>query len=301
MLVWSAWVGPLPLPGYLRTTWRTVVESVEFGAQARLVRDADVQQLLSGDLHPTYSSLSYVHRADYVRMALLHKYGGLWVDLETVALRNFTDKLRDCVDDGLTVPRFQGLIGPLRPNTPMTQAWRAAVHEKLDSLKTNLYQRPGGECNGNVCSYALGWTAILGNIWRDLEQGSPSNGLRVASQTSSCLAVCSYGCAVACSLPEVERCAESDVAMGLNAGVAQAIKQLSEEQFLHVPGALGQLVRSVLRLPTHHHVQRAIDTRTHCVNHTAAHSRTPGCPPKDHPHSNNSNHWSLLSEHVVSL
>ena len=103
-IIWSAWVGPLPLPGYLAAAWRTVVANNARGAQLRLVRDTDIPMLLPGMLHPSYAHLSYVHRADYVRMELLHTHGGLWLDLETIAMRNFSHVFRTCADDGHTVP-----------------------------------------------------------------------------------------------------------------------------------------------------------------------------------------------------
>jgi len=186
-------VGPLPLPGYLAATWRTIEEANRGGAEVRLVRDETLPSLLP-ELHPSYEHLSYVHRADYVRMALLDRYGGLWLDLETVALRNFSSLFRSCTDDGMTVPSHQGVIGPLRPNTTTTRAWKALVHAKLDAMKANLKRNPGGVCKGNHCDYALGWQAILGNVWRQMEKGVP--GLKPMS--SICVTTCGYGCPIAC-------------------------------------------------------------------------------------------------------
>ena len=128
--IWSAWVGPLPTPGYLAATWRTVEAANAGGAEVKLVRDADLPTLLPG-MHPSFGDLSYVHRADYVRMALLHRYGGLWLDLETIALRNFSHLFRECVDDGMSVPSNQGVIGPLRPNTTFTRTWQATQYDSL--------------------------------------------------------------------------------------------------------------------------------------------------------------------------
>jgi hypothetical protein len=99
-------------------------------AARRLVRDETLPSLLP-ELHPSYEHLSYVHRADYVRMALLNRYGGVWLDLETVALRNFSSLFSSCTDDGMSVPRVQGVIGPLRPNTTTTRAWKVRLFVRL--------------------------------------------------------------------------------------------------------------------------------------------------------------------------
>ena len=47
------------------------------------MRAADVEPLL-GEVHPAYEYLSLVHRSDYLRCELLHRYGGLYADLDTL-------------------------------------------------------------------------------------------------------------------------------------------------------------------------------------------------------------------------
>eukprot|EP00966_Prymnesium_polylepis_P030565 711666-Prymnesium_polylepis.1 len=62
-LIWGAWLGPLPTPGYLSAAFRTVRERNAGGADVRLVRDADVPHLLT-HLHPAFPYLSCVRLPD---------------------------------------------------------------------------------------------------------------------------------------------------------------------------------------------------------------------------------------------
>jgi hypothetical protein len=229
-------------------------------------------------------------------MALLHRYGGLWLDLETIALRNFSHLFGECIDDGHSVPSNQGVIGPLRPNTTFTRAWQDFVHAKLDSLKHNLKLHPGGACAGNRCEYALGWQGILGNIWRKIEAE-----LAGVATGAVCLNACVYGCPIACYNKPEQKCAGADVAQGQNAGVSNGVKRMSYEQFLSSPGVLGQMIRRALAIPTSTVIARAIEEQRHCltlaeerlyVNRSDAGGHT--CPPPAHPQFESSAQWTVV-------
>ena len=62
--------------------------------QVHLVRSGDVERLLCGEAHPAYESLSLVHRADYLRCELLHRYGGLYCDVDTICVSDLTAPLQ---------------------------------------------------------------------------------------------------------------------------------------------------------------------------------------------------------------
>ncbi|KAL1503985.1 hypothetical protein AB1Y20_010401 [Prymnesium parvum] len=299
-IIWSAWLGPLPLPGYLAVSWRTVELANAGGATTRLVCDADLPQLLQ-DIHPAFPHLSYVHRADYARMALLHTYGGIWLDLETIAIRNFSHLFRDCSDDGVTVPSNQGAIGPLKPNTTMTRTWRALVHEKLDSLYSNLRAHPGGVCIGSRCEYALGWQAILGNIWTKME----NEMAWVKRDRQPCIQTCNYGCPIACYNKAEPKCDGVDVAQGTNAGVSNGVKRMTYEQFIGAPGVLGQMMRASMRIPPNKDILHAIAEQRHCL--TLAEERkfqngskfgSPTCPPPAHPLYESSTAWTVVGNEI---
>jgi len=273
--------------------WRTVLLN-KGGAVATLVHDADVPRLIPEPLHPAYPYLSYVHRADYMRMELLHAHGGLWLDLETVALRNFSSLFRRCRDDGVSVPSNQGVIGPLRPNTTLTRAWRERVHRKLDSVRHNLQQRPGGSCSGNHCGYGLGWQAILGNVWRELNS---LEGFKPVAH--KCLKTCEYGCPIACYDRDETKCEGADLAQGKNAGVSSGFKQMSEADFtLRSPGVMAQMVRHALGIELKSEMRKAISSHQSCLTlaeanryRNASAKGEAMCPPVAHPGFSDSHMW----------
>mmetsp|Transcript_72517 Transcript_72517/g.198695 ORF Transcript_72517/g.198695 Transcript_72517/m.198695 type:complete len:216 (+) Transcript_72517:3-650(+) len=211
-------------------------------------------------------------------------------------MRNFSARLRQCVDDGVSIPAEQGLIGPLRPNTTFTTAWRDRVHQKLDAKVSILKRRPGGVCSGIQCDYALGWQAILGNVWRELEA---EPGLK---KGKTCLDVCGYGCPLACYRQQTPKCHGSDVAQGNNAGVSSGFKQITEEDFtLRSPGVMGQMVRYALGIEPNAVVKQAMESQgSYCLtleeerlyrNTSAAAQGQPTCPPIAHPGYATSERW----------
>ncbi len=80
---------------------------------------------------------------NWIRAAILAKYGGLWVEPTTIALRGFGDLPKDRVvffgtdqdqlfagPKGTEVPSFAAIWVPT-PNNPAMQAWEAAARERL--------------------------------------------------------------------------------------------------------------------------------------------------------------------------
>lgn len=43
------------------------------------------------ELHPTFDSLSLAHKADYVRVNIIYKYGGIWLDADTIVMNNLNE------------------------------------------------------------------------------------------------------------------------------------------------------------------------------------------------------------------
>merc|ERR1712196_362609 len=78
--------------------------------------------------------------ADYLRCCLLHYYGGIYLDTDTICLRSLVDLFEILQGDydavGYDGARWGELIGisdmgPFRPATPLTEAWFNALHRKM--------------------------------------------------------------------------------------------------------------------------------------------------------------------------
>ncbi|NDE14249.1 hypothetical protein EBZ80_04890 [bacterium] len=164
------------------------------GVNVRLLTPDNVDGYTVPDfpLHPAYAFLSATHKADYLRMYLMHFYGGGYTDVK----RQRCD-WNDAYDRLLADPELVGvgypeigargvacdsvrehwdrLVGTgaflFRPNTAFTRAWFGRVthllDEKLGALRTHPASGPadrGEDGHG----YPIEWTEILGRIFHPL-------------------------------------------------------------------------------------------------------------------------------------
>ena len=182
VFAWFLWTGDNPMPAYLQCC----IETFEVLAAAhfcvRIVRPQDVEVLLAageaGDthknpksrcLHPAWEYLSYVHRADYLRCEILHAYGGLYCDCDTICwsdLSRLLDELRGGYSAVLPEP---GLLyetgmnaGLFRRASYFTRCWRAALRNRLDA-RLNALQEFRHQ-NSAPNEDALEWNEILRDL-----------------------------------------------------------------------------------------------------------------------------------------
>jgi len=80
--VWTYWEGPWP--DWIRTCWRTIAAA---HPNVRLVTPESFDRLRDRDRDIDLSRLQVAHRADFVRMFLLQRFGGLWVDADCLAMQ----------------------------------------------------------------------------------------------------------------------------------------------------------------------------------------------------------------------
>lgn len=94
------------------------------------------------ELPECFDKLKPAHQADYVRVAAVCKYGGIWLDSDTIVMNNLSSmfaKLKDhdgffvTEDDGL----FNGVFGS-KTNTPLMQDWFNKVKNILREKKENI-------------------------------------------------------------------------------------------------------------------------------------------------------------------
>lgn len=160
-------------------------------------------QLAQEPFHPAFEYLSETHKADYLRVYLMHHYGGGYTDIKHTSTdwnshfealfksdqlcAGYTEisphsvaKVGGEVEISLR-ENYQRLIGLcafiFKPRSPLTRVWLERTHKLLDSKLEALQQSPASFAqdqygvmrpDGSVSCYPLKWTEMLGDIFHPL-------------------------------------------------------------------------------------------------------------------------------------
>jgi hypothetical protein len=166
--IWMAWTGVNPFPDILSLCLASVRRHNGADFDVIVVTPGNVRRFL--DPHPAYRYLSHTHRADYLRLSLLHRYGGIYLDMDTIALRPLTEVYADLAAhdlvtyDGAPWGEVFGIsvFGPTRRDSVLTRAWSEAVERLLGQRHDALAEHrrhdpnPDGDC--------LGWSELLRDV-----------------------------------------------------------------------------------------------------------------------------------------
>ena len=128
--VWTYWEDP---PGGVRPTYLDLcLETVQRHAaptEVRILTRHDAPQWLPDlDVDRWEALPAPNYRSDYVRSRILRRYGGVWVDIDTVALEPLSELL-DAIDDtgmvcfGRELDRFFGGLCAAAPGSAFADAW----------------------------------------------------------------------------------------------------------------------------------------------------------------------------------
>eukprot|EP00747_Dinoflagellata_sp_TGD_P028273 gnl/TRDRNA2_/TRDRNA2_133154_c0_seq1.p1 gnl/TRDRNA2_/TRDRNA2_133154_c0~~gnl/TRDRNA2_/TRDRNA2_133154_c0_seq1.p1 ORF type:complete len:334 (-),score=46.89 gnl/TRDRNA2_/TRDRNA2_133154_c0_seq1:187-1188(-) len=239
-VVWMCWTGTNPMPAHLRLCLQTVRKNS--GLEVILVTPDNLAEYVP-DPHPGYKFLHLAHRADYLRCYLLHNYGGIYLDCDTIVLKSL-EGLFDALEDfdavgydGSPWGEFIGIsdMGPFKPGTELTNLWFAALHGKLEM------KMPETESKKTDVFY---WQEILRDIFVPaslMHRQKISKALQALNPAQEQL----YS-----TLPFREALStdfdQSHILILNNANYGQDLKGLSEEQILNSPAVLSQLLRHAL-------------------------------------------------------
>jgi hypothetical protein len=91
--VWLYWEGELP--DWIAWCHRTIRAHAQ---DVRVLDPAGFESLRTSDRDIDLSRLCVAHRADFIRIYLLHKYGGLWIDSDCLAMRDLTPLMNRLAD-----------------------------------------------------------------------------------------------------------------------------------------------------------------------------------------------------------
>ncbi|MFG6466224.1 hypothetical protein [Roseateles sp. BYS87W] len=203
-VVFCAWTGMNPMSGQRVQALLSI--QVQIGCPVMLLTPATIAdwQHPEHPFHPAFPFLSSVHQADYLRVYLMHHYGGGYTDIKHTsrAWAPFFARLRanpghdllgytEIGPQGVApVPppigdllraNYQHLVGLCafvgRRYSPFTTAWMAQTHALLDAklaaLQASPAQHPQDQTgvqlpDGRISTYPLAWTELLGNVFHPL-------------------------------------------------------------------------------------------------------------------------------------
>lgn len=139
--IFAFWQSESEMPGYLQLciqTWYKCIDNLE----VHFVNHSNIEEYL-GD---TYSldqikKLPYAQQSDAVSVALLERYGGLFLDVDTIMTQNIFSFFEEYDENKLLAfgyPPNRGIhIAILyagKPNNPLLKEWRVQIQKKLKNI-----------------------------------------------------------------------------------------------------------------------------------------------------------------------
>lgn len=243
-VVWMCWTGHNPVPPHLKLCMRTVERNA--GVPVILLTPQNIAEYVP-DPHPAYPYLHLAHRADYLRCYLLHNYGGIYLDMDTICLQDLNglfNLLQDYEAVGYDGSQWGELIGisdmgPFRPLSNVTELWFNCLHGKMERRKTDMLSQ------GTDVFY---WQEILRDIVVPvtvMHRDKVSKALLAHNPEQETL--WSTGDYQYLMGLELQRC---HILILNNAKYGDTLGRMSEEEILAGPTVLSQLLRHALGMPT---------------------------------------------------
>jgi hypothetical protein len=155
------------------------------GVPVVLITSKNLKDFIVPDypLHPAYQYLSLNHKSDYIRVYMMHLYGGAYSDIKEsyeswVPAFKETDWITGYPEIGTWsvgwpehAHLWPQLIGcgafVVRPRTAFTEEWFNEVNKLLDEKLEDLMKHPAtdGSCYNESKDYPLEWVEVMGKIF----------------------------------------------------------------------------------------------------------------------------------------
>lgn len=84
--LWLLWPGEDKIPPYIELCIETCKKQNNDHFNIQIVKPNDMIKFF-GELHPSFYYLRYAHRADYCRIKLLAKFGGCYLDIDSICVK----------------------------------------------------------------------------------------------------------------------------------------------------------------------------------------------------------------------
>lgn len=165
-IVWLYW-DHIPMPPYIQLSLETI-KCHNFKEIQLIILNETYANKLINDTSEEISWLIPAHKADYFRSSILLKYGGMYLDADTIQLNSVMKlfkKLRNYDIFGYTWPPENAPIGitnagPMRSRTLLLQRWKPIAQKVLKDSHVQLKNFAL-----NQSSYPIGWANLLYDIW----------------------------------------------------------------------------------------------------------------------------------------
>lgn len=245
-VIWMCWTGSNPMPAHLQLCLQTVRRNS--GVPLVVITPQNLAEYVT-DPHPAYQYLHLAHRADYLRCYLLHHYGGIYLDCDTICLRSLAE-LFDLIEsghfdavgyDGSQWGEFIGIsdMGPFCPGSELTSLWFNALHGKLQERLPDIQSQQ---------TDVFYWQEILRDIFL------PVSMIHRQRITQALIAENPEKETLWSVKPWAEALGQSlrtnpHILILNNAKYGDELSVLSEEQILGGPAVLSQLLRQALTMP----------------------------------------------------
>lgn len=233
--IWTYWETPRGgrRPPYLDAC-ETSIRRQAGGLPVHVVSDENADRWI-GDLPATWTALTPVQRSDYVRPRLVERFGGIWVDADTIAFRPLASLLHhldDDVtfvgygDDGVHNGLFAGDVG-----SPLLQRWMQAQDDLL--------------ADGEPAE--LSWNALGSELLTPLTETQPWH--RIPYQSIAPIGWRDWRLFLSRTYPTARVLAHEPVTVMLyNAQLAAHVGDESLDDLIRGRHLLGRLLRSSLGL-----------------------------------------------------
>lgn len=118
-----------------------------------IINETNLSDYVS-ELPNYFHQLNPAYRADYVRVAVVERFGGIWLDSDTLVMNNLSELFKIFeTHQGFFIQQnneliCNGVFGS-KAATPLMSAWRQTIFQRIEQQGTNLE-----------------WSE-LGNLWLD--------------------------------------------------------------------------------------------------------------------------------------
>lgn len=141
--IFAFWESDKDMPGYLKLcikTWYKNIKEIE----VHFINHSNLEEYLPGIYSLSQlKKLSYAKQSDVISVALLEKYGGLFIDVDTIIVNDifntfdqFESKKLLAFGDPIQKWAHIAILYCKKPNNPILKAWRVEAQKRLQNLPT---------------------------------------------------------------------------------------------------------------------------------------------------------------------
>ena len=289
--LWQAWLGKHDPP---QTSSFALATCADFHNNSNIIPRVITSDTASDwlDLHPSFELLDLVEQSDYLRIELLHNYGGFWLDADVVCLRNLGNRAKDLTQWEISGARKrsdyppttkrgqstvfnQNTIGPVKANTAVTKKWHEKLMKRMDDLTsklkdcTNSYQFPR-TAGTSACGVRWGELVdfINDDLWPMEEEKKIGFALSVCDEVGRPLGFHNYRCDVfhigqasGHAILDVKRLCELDVIR--NSEVRRQCEEMQQWAFISKPRCASTFITDSFGFDRKQYHRYGTDIKTH--------------------------------------